>query len=65
MQTDPKLFARHGISTRKEQVQNVEGSGTEVENFKKTTRDLKDFSHKMDGVLDKFVRSDKNWFYKP
>ncbi len=47
-----------------EQVQGVEGTGKEVEEFKMITKELKDFSYKVDGVLDKFVKSDQNWFYK-
>lgn len=47
-----------------EQVHAVEGSGTEVEEFKAVTKELKDFSYKVDGVLEKFVKSDQNWFYK-
>lgn len=47
-----------------EQVQKVEGKGKEVEEFKAVTKDLKDFSYKVDGVLEKFVKSDQNWFYK-
>lgn len=47
-----------------EQVQKVEGKGKEVEEFKATTKDLMDFSYKVDGVLEKFVKSDQNWFYK-
>ncbi|MEQ9305333.1 MAG: helix-turn-helix domain-containing protein [Marinoscillum sp.] len=46
------------------QVQKVEGSGKDVEEFKQVTGGLKDFSHKVDGVLDKFVKSDQNWFLK-
>ncbi len=47
-----------------EQVQGVEGEGEEVQEFKKMTKELKDFSYKVDGVLEKFVKSDQNWFYK-
>lgn len=47
-----------------EQVQKVEGKSKEVEEFKAVTKDLKDFSYKVDGVLEKFVKSDQNWFYK-
>jgi DNA-binding transcriptional regulator GbsR (MarR family) len=47
-----------------EQVQGVTGSGSDVAEFKEVTNDLKDFSYKVDGVLDKFVKSDQNWFYK-
>jgi len=47
-----------------EQVQGVTGSGSDVEEFKEVTKELKDFSYKVDGVLEKFVKSDQNWFYK-
>lgn len=47
-----------------EQVQKVEGKGREVEEFKATTKNLMDFSYKVDGVLEKFTKSDQNWFYK-
>lgn len=47
-----------------EQVQGVEGTGKEVKEFKAMTKELKDFSYKVDGVLDKFTKSDQNWFYK-
>lgn len=46
------------------QVQNVEGKGAEIDEFKSVTNELKDFSVKVDGVLDKFVKSDQNWFLK-
>lgn len=35
-----------------------------IEEFKSVTSSLLDFSNKVDGILDKFSRSDKNWFYK-
>lgn len=48
-----------------EQVQDVSGDDkVEVDEFKTVTKDLKDFSGKVDGVLDKFIKSDKNWFYR-
>ena len=47
-----------------EQVQDVKGNDQAVDEFKSVTRDLKDFSLKVDGVLDKFTKSDQNWFYK-
>jgi DNA-binding transcriptional regulator GbsR (MarR family) len=46
------------------QLQEVEGESSEVEEFKEVTKELLDFSNKADGILDKFSRSDKNWFYK-
>lgn len=48
-----------------EQVQDIEGDNQEkVLEFKKVTNDLKDFSFKVDGMIDKFIKSDKNWFFK-
>ena len=47
-----------------EQVQDVKGNDMNVEEFKEVTKDLRDFSLKVDGVLDKFIKSDQNWFYK-
>lgn len=47
-----------------EQVQNVDGEDIHVREFKEVTKDLKDFSYKVDTVLEKFVKSDQNWFYK-
>ena len=46
------------------EVQSVSGKSDEVKEFKTVTSDLKDFSGKIDGALDKFARSDKNWFFK-
>ncbi len=46
------------------QVQAMEGSHGEVKEFKKVTRELRDFSLKVDGALEKFTKSDKNWFLK-
>jgi len=48
-----------------EQVQGVDGKEKEeIKEFKKVTGDLLAFSTKVDGVLDKFTKSDQNWFYK-
>ena len=47
-----------------DQVQGVNGDDEKVREFKNVTADLRDFSVKVDGVLDKFIHSDKNWFYK-
>ena len=47
-----------------EQVQAVEGKDAAVDEFRNVTKELKDFSLKVDGVLDKFTKSDQNWFYK-
>jgi len=45
-------------------IQQVEGNSGEVKEFKKVTKDLGDFTKQVDGALDKFVRSDKNWFFQ-
>ena len=47
-----------------EDVQAVEGKGKEVAHFKEVTKDLHEFTRQVDGALDKFVRSDKNWFFQ-
>lgn len=47
-----------------EQVQGVGGTRKEVKEFKAMTKELKDFSYKVDSVLEKFIKSDQNWFYK-
>lgn len=48
-----------------EQIQEVEGDDNkELKEFKKVTGDLKDFTVKVDGTIDKFIKSDKNWFFK-
>jgi DNA-binding transcriptional regulator GbsR (MarR family) len=35
----------------------------EAEEFKKVTAEITRFSQKVDGMFDKFVRSDEDWFY--
>ncbi len=48
-----------------EEVQNVSGDNKKaVAEFKKVTRDLFDFTTKVDGMIEKFSKSDQNWFYK-
>lgn len=46
------------------QVQSLEGSSAEIEEFMAVTSNLKDFSEKVDGLLETFSKSDQNWFYK-
>ena len=47
------------------EVQKVEGGGKEdLKEFKEVTGNLLEFSGKVDGVLEKFTKSDQNWFYK-
>ena len=45
-------------------IQQVAGNSNEVKEFKKVTKDLGDFTKQVDGDLDKFIRSDKNWFFQ-
>ena len=45
-------------------LENVKGNDAETKEFKKVIHDLGDFTKKVDSALDKFVRSDQNWFTK-
>ena len=48
-----------------EEIQQVdEGDAADIDHFKEVTKNLGDFTKQVDGVLDKFVRSDKNWFFQ-
>lgn len=48
-----------------EELQQVsEGEEKEVAHFKAVTKDLQGFTKQVDGALDKFIRSDKNWFFQ-
>ena len=48
-----------------EEIQNVSGDNKKsVTEFKKVTKDLFDFSMKVDGMIEKFSKSDQTWFYK-
>ncbi len=48
-----------------EEVQQVTGENKKsVAEFKKVTKELFDFSLKVDGMIDKFSKSDQSWFYK-
>ncbi len=42
----------------------TEGETEEIENFKKVVTDLESFTSSLNGVVDKFVKSDEHWFYK-
>jgi DNA-binding transcriptional regulator GbsR (MarR family) len=47
------------------EVQNVSGDNKKaVAEFKNVAKDLFDFSHKVDGMIEKFTKSDQTWFYK-
>lgn len=41
-----------------------QGDVNEVAYFKAVTKDLGEFTKQVDGALDKFSRSDKNWFFQ-
>jgi len=45
-------------------VNDVSGDGSEeLKEFKRVTRDLKNFAEKSDGLLETFIRSEENWFW--
>lgn len=48
-----------------EDVQSVSGDNRKaVYEFKKVTSGLYDFTHKVDGMIETFTKSDQTWFYK-
>jgi DNA-binding transcriptional regulator GbsR (MarR family) len=48
-----------------QQVQGVSGDNKKaVSEFKKVTADLLGFTLKVDSLIEKFIKSDQNWFYK-
>jgi DNA-binding transcriptional regulator GbsR (MarR family) len=48
-----------------QEVQKVSGDNRkQVAEFKKVTKDLYDFSSKVDGMIETFTKSDQIWFYK-
>ncbi|AOW20544.1 GbsR/MarR family transcriptional regulator [Urechidicola croceus] len=46
------------------EIKTVDGKGEEIETFKNVITDLESFTGKLNGVVDKFVKSDEHWFYK-
>lgn len=47
-----------------DEIQEVDGGDKqEMAHFKEVTGNLGEFTKQVDGALDKFVRSDKNWFF--
>lgn len=45
-------------------VHELPGDGTsETKEFKKVTKDLRNFAEKSNGLLDTFIKSDENWFW--
>lgn len=47
-----------------EEVKEVKGRDKETKEFKELVVEIEDFTGKVDGMLDKFIRSDEHWFYK-
>jgi len=46
------------------EISQVEGEGVEVKEFKKVTKDLQKFANQTDSLLETFINSNKNWFFK-
>ncbi len=46
------------------ELQTVDDDSEDARQFKETMANLQDFTSKVNGTLDKFIKSDKNWFYK-
>jgi DNA-binding transcriptional regulator GbsR (MarR family) len=47
------------------EVRNVSGTDKKaIAEFKKVTSELFDFTYKVDGMIEKFSKSDQGWFYK-
>lgn len=46
------------------ELKQVDEKNEEAETFVQMIENLEDFTERVDGTLDKFIRSDKNWFYK-
>lgn len=47
-----------------EEAQGVNGNDIETKEFKELIGEIETFTTKVDGMLDKFIRSDEHWFYK-
>lgn len=46
------------------EIKEIEGSGEEVEQFRSVTKDLLSFAKQSEAVLNTFINSNKNWFFK-
>ena len=46
------------------EISDVEGETTEAKEFKKVTKDLLKFAKQTESVLDLYVQSNQNWFFK-
>ena len=47
-----------------ENLKDIEENSEEAESFKKRINDLHDFTVEISGLVDKFTRNDRNWFYR-
>ncbi|MCP4520413.1 MAG: transcriptional regulator [Cytophagales bacterium] len=47
-----------------EDIEEIEGSGKEVDEFRKVTGDLNKFAKQSASILDTFANSKQNWFFK-
>ena len=47
-----------------EGIMNIEETTAEAESFKKRIRELHEFTSEISGLVDKFTRNDRNWFYR-
>lgn len=47
-----------------EKLKDIEENSEEAESFKKRINDLHDFTSEISGLVDKFTRNDRNWFYR-
>jgi DNA-binding transcriptional regulator GbsR (MarR family) len=47
-----------------EELKNTTGTDSETKEFKRMISELSDFTSKADSVVEKFIKSDENWFYK-
>lgn len=47
-----------------EEAKGVQDNTAESEEFKALIGEIETFTTKVDGMLDKFIRSDEHWFYK-
>ncbi|MBC7487051.1 MAG: transcriptional regulator [Cytophagaceae bacterium] len=45
-------------------ITNVDGDTAEVKEFRKVTKDLQKFATQTESVLDLFIKSNQNWFFK-
>ena len=52
------------VLTTLAEIKNVEGVTEGDAHFMAMVNDLEDFTSRVDRTLDKFIKSDENWFYK-